>query len=211
LGFWGRDLYQKAPPIPKRVVTDDGVVLFTSDQIRDGQNVWQSTGGQEQGSVWGHGAYVAPDWSADRLHREATALLDIWARHQAGVPFDQVSAEWQAILRARLKQEFRTNTYDAVTGDVTVSPDRADAIRAVSQHYASLFGDDPAGQKLRQAYAIPAGAVKDPQRRQLLNAFFFWTAWTCGTDRPGADVTYTNNWPGVTPPRRLSSGRWSAS
>jgi nitric oxide reductase subunit B len=196
LGFWGRDLYQKAPPIPNRVVTDNGVVLFTADQIQDGQNVWQSTGGQEQGSVWGHGAYVAPDWSADWLHREATALLDIWARREAGVHFDQVSAERQAALLARLKQEFRTNTYDPAIGDVTVSADRADAIRAVSQHYASLFGNDPAGQKLREAYAIPAGAIKDPSRQHLLNAFFFWTAWTCGTNRPGAQVTYTNNWPG---------------
>jgi nitric oxide reductase subunit B len=25
------------------------------------------------GSVWGHGAYVGPDWSADWLHREAPA------------------------------------------------------------------------------------------------------------------------------------------
>lgn len=76
LGWYGREIYRQAPPIPDRVVTPDGTVLFTGEDIRDGQNVWQSIGGQQIGSVWGHGAYVAPDWSADWLHREATWLLE---------------------------------------------------------------------------------------------------------------------------------------
>lgn len=28
-----------------------------------------------------------------------------------------------------------------------------------------------------------------------MNAFFFWTSWACVTERPGSDITYTNNWP----------------
>src|SRR5512135_2717117 len=80
LGYFGGQIYRMAPPVPNRVVTADGKVLFTGNDIRDGQNVWQSIGGQEVGSVWGHGSYVAPDWSADWLHREATAILDQWAQ-----------------------------------------------------------------------------------------------------------------------------------
>jgi nitric oxide reductase subunit B len=76
LGYYGTEIYRKAPPVPKRVVTKDGLVLFTAQDIKDGQNVWQSIGGQQLGSIWGHGAYVAPDWSADWLHREAVWLLD---------------------------------------------------------------------------------------------------------------------------------------
>src|SRR6478609_7307781 len=72
LGYFGREIYRTAPPIPTRVVSADGQVLFTAAQIKDGQNVWQSIGGQQLGSIWGHGSYVAPDWSADWLHREAT-------------------------------------------------------------------------------------------------------------------------------------------
>ena len=60
-------------------MTSDGALLLTKDDILDGQQVWQSTGGQQLGSIWGHGAYQAPDWTADWLHREATALLDLWA------------------------------------------------------------------------------------------------------------------------------------
>ena len=69
LGGVGYKAINNAPPIPAKVVTTDGQLLFTGDTIRDGQNVWQSTGGQEIGTIWGHGAYVAPDWSADYLAR----------------------------------------------------------------------------------------------------------------------------------------------
>ena len=105
LGYFGDEIYRKAPPIPKRVLTTEGQVLFTGQDIKDGQNVWQSMGGQEVGTVWGHGAYVAPDWTADWLHREATWLLDYWAVQSGGTSFDQLPAEAQAALRERLKQE----------------------------------------------------------------------------------------------------------
>ncbi len=69
LGYYGGRLYHTMPPIPDQVVVSDGTVLFTKKDIQDGQNVWQSIGGHELGSIWGHGAYVAPDWNADWLHQ----------------------------------------------------------------------------------------------------------------------------------------------
>jgi nitric oxide reductase subunit B len=48
---------------------------------------------------------------------------------------------------------------------------------------------------LRKSYAIPVNAIKTPERRQLINAFYFWATWACGTERPGTQVTYTQNWP----------------
>src|SRR5579859_1357890 len=195
LGWFGREIYYAAPPIPKQVVTADGTVLFTGQDIKDGQNVWQSIGGQEVGTIWGHGAYVAPDWSADWLHREATWLLDHWAAQSGGKTYDQLDAETQAALRERLKKEIRSNTYDPQTGNLVVSATRAEAIQAVGAHYAALFGNDPALQSLRKAYAIPADSIKTPERQRLMNSFFFWAAWSCGTERPGSQVTYSQNWP----------------
>lgn len=104
LGYYGREIYRQAPPIPERVVTTAGRVIYTAQDIREGQNVWQSMGGQEVGSVWGHGAYVAPDWSADYLHRQATYMLDHWARAGGGTTFDALGGEAQAVLRVRLKE-----------------------------------------------------------------------------------------------------------
>lgn len=195
LGYYGREIYLLAPPIPEKVVTDAGEVLFTGQDIKDGQNVWQSIGGQQVGSVWGHGAYVAPDWSADWLHRELVWLLDKWAMEEHGQPWEELDPSPKAAIKARLKQEIRTNTYDEGANAISVSSDRAQAIAAVGGHYASLFGEDPSLDSLRDAYAIPARTLKDPERQRLMNAFFFWAAWACATNRPGQEITYTNNWP----------------
>lgn len=195
LGWFGREIYRQAPPVPDRVVTTDGRILFTGDDIRDGQNVWQSTGGQELGTVWGHGAYVAPDWSADWLHREAVHIRDQWAREDFGRDFDALGSEEQAALEARLQGLLRVNTYDPQTGDLVVSTERAAAMAAVADHYRSLFGDDPALADLRESYAMRTPTVEGADRLDDLTSFFFWAAWACVTERPGSEVTYSNNWP----------------
>ena len=195
LGYFGSEIYRQAPPVPKRVVTTDGTVLFTGQDIRDGQNVWQSMGGQQVGTIWGHGSYVAPDWSADWLHREATWLLERWAQQSGCKSYAEADAEAQAVFRQRLKQELRSNTYQAESGDLVVSPVRAEAIQAVSAHYASLFGNDSGLKDLRKAYAIPANSIKTPERQRLMNSFLFWAAWACAANRPGSAISYTQNWP----------------
>jgi nitric oxide reductase subunit B len=195
LGFYGREVYREAPPIPERVVARDGITVATKDDILTGQQVWQSTGGQQLGSVWGHGAYQAPDWSADWLHREALALLSVWAEREHGRSYEALAHEAQAALRERLRREMRTNTFDPATGTVTLSTDRVEAVRATAAHYDALYGGDPALRSLREAYAMAETTVPDPSRRRALAAFFFWTSWAAATERPGLAITYTNNWP----------------
>ena len=193
--YYGGEIYQEAPPVPKSIETTDGKVLFTGDQIWNGQDIWRSIGGQELGSIWGHGAYTAPDWTADWLHREAVWILDYWAEDEWNRPYVELDQERQAGLRARLQSEMRTNTYDPETETVRVSPIRADAILAVRNHYTRLFGSDPEMSGLRESYAMPPDTVATRQRRIDLTAFFFWATWACATERPGREITYTNNWP----------------
>ena len=208
----GGDIYRQAPPMPERVVAEGGATLYSRADIEHGRQVWQTTGGQQLGSIWGHGGYVAPDWSADWLHREAVALLDLWAQREFQRPYAELSAERQGALQARLRAELRHNGYDAASGAITVSADRATAIAQVARHYQSLFGSDPALRQLREQYAIAEGAIRDPERLRLLPAFFFWTAWAATTERPGSNITYTSNWPheplvGNTP--TTATGMWS--
>lgn len=195
LGYYGREIYRQAPPIPEQVVTAGGKTLFNAAMIRDGQNVWQSTGGQQLGSVWGHGAYVAPDWTADWLHREAEALSDTLSRAAYQRPFEALNEEEQAVIRLRLQKDLRTNTYDPQTGTLVISDARAGAVETVSRHYSALFLGDPSHADLREAYAMKARTLEDPSRMEKLNAFFFWAAWACVTERPGSTITYTHNWP----------------
>ncbi|MGD1879019.1 MAG: nitric-oxide reductase large subunit [Kiloniellaceae bacterium] len=191
----GGQIYQQAPPMPERVEMVGGDVLYTRADIETGRQVWQSIGGMQLGSIWGHGGYVAPDWSADWLHREAIALMDIWAQESGAADYASLNPEEQAGLERRLKSQLRVNTYDPQAGVVIISRERAAADRTVSAHYESLFGDDPATAGLREAYAMKNDTIPDPEHRRLLGAFFWWTAWAAVTERPQSDITYTNNWP----------------
>jgi nitric oxide reductase subunit B len=98
-------------------------------------------------------------------------------------------------LKVTLQKELRTNTYNADAGILTVSAIRAEAIAENSQYYAGLFTNDPARDEERDAYSIPENSLKDPERVRKLNSFFFWISWACVTERPGQEITYTNNWP----------------
>jgi len=195
LGFLGYQIHLAAPPIPASVVDADGRTLFTGAQIQAGQQVWLASGGQQQGTVWGHGAYVAPDWSADWLHREASALQALRLdQHVQAQP--TLSSADRAAIAVTLREEMRHNGYDETSGVLKVSNDRALAIRRVASHYDSLFGSDPALAELRSQYAMRAGNVPDAADRQALTAFFFWSSWAAATDRPGETaLSYTSNWP----------------
>lgn len=209
----GNQIHQKAPPMPERVLSTDGTVVYTRAEIEQGRQVWQAMGGMQLGSIWGHGGYVAPDWSADWLHREIMILLDGWAGREFGTSFDDASAEQQAMLTGRLRSMLRHNSYDPETQTITLDAERVAAIAEVSRHYESLFGTDPETAALREAYAMRNNTVADPEHRRLMSAFFWWTAWAATTERPDSHITYTNNWPheplvGNQPP--ASTFLWSA-
>jgi nitric oxide reductase subunit B len=193
--WMGGEIHRQQPPMPEKVQTENGKVLFTRTDMETGRTVWQSIGGQQLGSIWGHGALVAPDWSADWLHRETEAWLTMIAQQQYGMPFKSLSAGEQAKLKAELQPMLRANTFDPKTGILTVSDDRAQAMQAVADHYESVFSDDPAGAKLRETYAMKDATVDTVEHRRQMATFFFWTSWAAVTQRPGENVSYTNNWP----------------
>ncbi|HEV6965845.1 nitric-oxide reductase large subunit [Roseateles sp.] len=195
LGYLGWQIYLSAPPIPKQVVAANGDVLYTAEQIQLGQQAWMSAGGQQLGTVWGHGAYVAPDWSADWLHREAEALRARRLAEQSEGGQALTAADRGAVDEA-VREEMRRNTYDEATGTLKVSDARARVIREVAEHYEGLFGTDPKLDQLRDQYAMTAGALPEAEHRRALTGFFFWSAWAATTDRPGeAGLSYTSNWP----------------
>ncbi len=191
----GADLMHTKPPIPERVVTTSGKTVYTRQDIVTGQKVWQSMGGMQVGSIWGHGALVAPDWSADWLHREKTAELDALAVAEGAKDYASLPTGRQAAIQAEQVSSFRGNTYDAQSDTLVISDARAAAIATVEKHYDQVFSNDPAGAQLREDYALKNNTIPDAKRRHEMSAFFFWTAWATTTNRPGDNVSYTNNWP----------------
>ena len=194
LGYYGNEVYRKAPPIPEQVVTQSGNKLFSQTDILDGQTAWQSVGGMQLGSIWGHGAYQAPDWTADWLHREVSTWLDLAAQDTQGRAYADLDAPTQAALREAARSEYRGNHTDD-KGTLTVSDRRAQAMATTATYYDKLFSDDPSLHRSRESFAMKENTLPDAQRRTQMTQFFFWTAWAAATERPGQTVTYTNNWP----------------
>ena len=210
--WMGREIHQQAPPLPSKIVTESGQVVFTRQELETGRQVWQSFGGQQIGSIWGHGALMAPDWSAEWLHKEALAMLEERAQAQYGSSYEALGDDDKARLQTQLRPQLRANTYDPASDTIIISDERARAIATVSAHYDSVFSDDPASAHLRETYALRKNPIPDPEHRRLMAGFFFWAAWATVTERPDSKISYTHNFPhdpvvGNTP--TASSFMWS--
>ncbi len=193
--YYGYEIYQKAPPLPLKIISTEGTTVIEGQDIKDGQNVWQSMGGQEVGSVWGHGAYLAPDWTADYIHREALFILDKWSQQDFGKSYSDLDNENRAALESRLQKLLRENTFNPEDGTITVAPIRVEAFEHLHQYYQGLFMSNPEMDEIRANYAIPKNSIKDEARMRQMSSFFFWASWACVTQRPNEDITYTHNWP----------------
>ncbi len=185
----GGKIYQEQPPIPSEVyIEGTEQIVFTKANIQRGQNVWESIGGMEVGSIWGHGSYVAPDWTADWIHKEALFMLNQWSKEYSST-YENLDVEKQASLKARLIKDIKTNTFNTQSEKISISKMRAAAIKNNSTYYAGIFKNG------HEEYAIPKGALVDTSKLADLNAFLFWTSWAAATNRIDQDVTYTSNWP----------------
>lgn len=194
--FGGYLIKKEKPPIPETVRTGSGEIVFTSTDILDGQGYYFSRGGQHIGTIWGHGAYLAPDWSADYLHRLG---LFIAARHngmesQPATAFSQtdfaaLDQVTQAKLRANVINEIKANRYDPSTGTLIFTEYQAEAFQALTNYYTALFRNG------NESMGLQPGIVQTDEQGRIITAFFAWLAWAAGTDRLDQDYTYTSNWP----------------
>jgi len=177
LGLLAYRTYIDHPPVPSKVVGPTGQTLFTGADISHGQQAFLNHGLMEYGSVFGHGAYLGPDFTADYLRREANIDRDHFGG--AGNP-----ASAQHTI-----DDLRANRYDAKTHTLTFSAGQAAAFQQLVPHYSAFLGDPTTEHGL-----IPQAVNNKTQLRQI-TAFFAWTAWAAAATRPGHDYSYTNNWP----------------
>jgi nitric oxide reductase subunit B len=186
--FMGHETSTQAPPIPERVVDQSGATLFTGEDILAGQGVFQKYGLMDVGSVFGHGAYNGPDFSAEYLHLEAETALEKESLKRFGKAYSKLSAAEQGDLKSGLATELKQNRYDQQSKNLTFSENQVEAYKANIKHFDSEFTTD---SKL----PLPANYIQDENERLQLTRFFAWSAWACSTNRPGKDFTFTNNWP----------------
>src|SRR5215204_1274108 len=87
LGLLAYRAYSGQPPIPERIVDPGGNVVFTGADVRAGQGVFLRNGLMQYGSIFGHGAYLGPDFTADYLHRSALFVRDRYGgERSAAIP-----------------------------------------------------------------------------------------------------------------------------
>jgi nitric oxide reductase subunit B len=177
LGLLAYRTYTDEPPIPDKVVDGAGNILFTGQDITAGQEIFLRNGLMEYGSIFGHGAYLGPDFTADYLHRAAEIAITFY-----GGP-NSDSARQQAMT------DFKTNRYDGATGVLLYSAAQAEAFRQLTDYYAGYLGAPTT------KFGLRPNAITDPEKIRQLTAFFSWSAWTASTPRPHKDYSYTNNWP----------------
>lgn len=177
MGILAYNTYTGEPPIAGRVVDPGGRLLFTRADIKAGQGVFLENGLMEYGSIFGHGAYLGPDFTADYLHRAALLVIDAYG----GPASDQA--------KSRTVADFKTNRYDAATNTLTFSAAQAGAFDALQTYYRAFFGEPTSKNGLRPS------AITDPASIRKLTAFFAWSAWCAAALRPGHNYSYTNNWP----------------
>lgn len=186
--FMGHETSTQAPPIPDKVVDQSGTTIFTGEDIIAGQSVFQKFGLMDVGSVFGHGAYNGPDFSAEYLHLAAETALEREAQKKFGKAYAQLSAAEQGELKTGLSSELKQNRYDAQSKSLTFTENQIEGYKASIKHFDTEFGS---GGKL----PLPIDYIKDEKERLQLTRFFAWSAWACSTNRPGKDFTFTNNWP----------------
>ena len=138
--------YRNAPPIPGKVVGSDGKVLFTKADVGAGQSVFLKHGLMNNGSIWGHGAYLGPDFSAVALHTIGMDSADILAREQFNRPFDQLDSVQQASITAQVAVILKTNRYDPQTDTLTLTPAETMALGNQPGYWKEYFSD-PLGKK----------------------------------------------------------------
>jgi nitric oxide reductase subunit B len=177
MGLLAYRTYDAKPPIPTRVLDEAGRTLYTAADVQAGQQVFLHNGLMEYGSVFGHGAYLGPDFTADYLRRAS----DLVRAAYGGARSDSATR--------RTIEDFRTNRYDERTGTLTLTAAQAQAHRRLVGHYSRYFSEPTT------KYGLRPNAITDRTQLAQLTAFFGWTAWAGAAERPGKDYSYTNNWP----------------
>jgi nitric oxide reductase subunit B len=181
--------YRNAPPIPNHVVDVQGVPLFTGDDIRSGQAVFLKYGLMDNGSVWGHGAYLGPDFSATALHAMGICVADILAQNQHHRRFDALDPAQQAPIRGAVEFELKTNRFDPARNTLVLTPGEATAFREQVPYWKDYF------RVPARNGGLMADLVQDARELKQFSAFVTWAAWATAAKRPGANHSYTNNFP----------------
>lgn len=181
--------YRHAPPIPGKVVSSDGTTLFTRADVQAGQAVFLRYGLMNNGSIWGHGAYLGIDYSAQALHQMGVDAGAALAQQQFGKPFEQLDAQQKSAVQGQVAALLKQNRFDAATDTLSFTPAETQAWRGQQAYWREYFRDSSNNGGLKPDW------ISDPKELAQFTDFVTWAAWASVANRPGATSSYTMNFP----------------
>ena len=205
--FMSVQAYRYAPPIPEKVVDSDGKIIFSGQEIEAGQQVFLKYGLMQNGSIWGHGSYLGPDFAARYLHELSLETGQAIARQEFSADLSALDESQRALIDSRVAILLKENRYDPVSQQLTFIDAEKDSFQKQLTVWTDYFKHPITNS------GLPDNYINDPEEIRRLTAFFAWTAWASVANRPGKPYSYTNNFPyDPTVGNRLTSNAilWSA-
>jgi nitric oxide reductase subunit B len=102
--------YSDEPPLPQVVESTGGETLFTHSDIMSGQQIFLRNGLMEYGSIFGHGAYLGPDFTTEYLHKAALSSIHFYGGQNSDT------------ARSQTIDDYKTNRFDPKTGILVYTP-----------------------------------------------------------------------------------------
>jgi len=179
--------FRNFPPVPNEVISQNGTVLFTKQQIIMGKYYFQKYGLMDYGSIEGMGSYFGIDFTGYtlRLFQDYTAKqLYLDPISQGNMPSNYNSTELNEI------KNYLDPIYYKNNNTIVVSNDFANAYNYAINYYSIYLGSNSSQYRLKPNLITNKTIIKD------LTAYFTWSAII-------SIMGYTNGFPytiGLTTP-----------
>jgi len=181
--------YQDAPPIPVKIVDEKGNTVITGDEILKGQEVFLKYGLHENGTIWGHGAYLGPDFSAEYLHNLYNDAVELLSKADYNKKFSELNDDEREKIKSKVVKLLKTNRYDPETQTLIYTDVEVLSYKNQIKIWKNYFSSP------RLNFGLKENLIQNDEELRFLVAFFSWSAWASVANRPGKDYSYTNNFP----------------
>jgi nitric oxide reductase subunit B len=182
--------YRKSqPPIPEKVLDYTGSVVFTATDIHDGQQIFLKKALMNNGSIWGHGAYMGPDFSAQYLHNLALEVRNYIAMDKYKTPFSDLATDQKESLVSLTRDFLANNRYNTESHTLLFTEPEKKSYHDQVSYWKNYFQKSPANR------GLPNTLIVDQKELEQLTSFFAWAAWATTAHVPFKTYSYTNNFP----------------
>lgn len=184
--YFTANLAKEVPPIPEKVVSAHGEVLYTYDDVTEGKGYFQEFDLMDYGTLLGMGAYLGPDFTTEFLHKRAEFLNDAYAQQFYDKSWKDLSKMEQGAIKEKTKEDVRSTKL--VEETTVYTSESAEAYKSNLKYLVNFLVNGDHERAWRGGVIKPEEAVK-------IAAFIDWSQLVASSLRPDTDRTWSNNWP----------------